>query len=72
MEQLHTYLAEHPVGLLIFMAGVGLKAGSGILDTLATSGVGLFIAGVLVTSIPVLVGFAVGRWVLGINPILLL
>ena len=60
------------LGLLIFMAGVGIKAGSGILDTLATSGAGLFIAGVLVTSIPILVGFAVGRWVLGINPVLLL
>lgn len=60
------------LGLLIFMAGVGLQAGSGILDTLATSGLSLFVAGILVTSVPVLAGFAFGRWVLGLNPVYLL
>jgi putative transport protein len=60
------------LGLLIFMAGVGLKAGSGILDTLATSGPALVAAGALVTSVPVLAGYAFGRWVLRINPVLLL
>ena len=29
-------------------------------------------AGVLVTSVPILAGFAFGRWVLGINPVFLL
>ncbi|MGI9325634.1 MAG: aspartate:alanine exchanger family transporter [Pseudomonadales bacterium] len=60
------------LGLLIFMCGVGLKAGSGILDTLASSGPTLLGAGALVTVIPVLVGFAVGRWLLKIHPVLLL
>ena len=60
------------LGLLVFMAGVGLNAGSGILDTLATSGPSLFVAGILVTSIPVLAGYAFGRQVLDINPVLLL
>ncbi len=60
------------LGLLIFMAGVGLRAGSGILETLATSGLSLFVAGILVTSVPVLAGFAFGRWVLGLNPVYLL
>jgi putative transport protein len=60
------------LGLLTFMAGVGLRAGSGLLDTLASSGPSLFVAGILVTSVPVLVGFAFGRWVLGINPVFLL
>lgn len=60
------------LGLLIFMAGVGLKAGSGIIDTLATSGLALVGAGVLVTSVPVFAGFIFGRWVLRINPVLLL
>ncbi len=60
------------LGLLIFMAGVGLKAGSGIIDTLATSGPALIGAGVLVTSLPVLAGYAFGRWVLRLNPVMLL
>lgn len=60
------------LGLLLFMAGVGLRAGSGILEALATSGPSLFVAGILVTSVPVLTGFAFGRWVLRINPVLLL
>ncbi|MHC5065553.1 MAG: aspartate-alanine antiporter-like transporter [Planctomycetota bacterium] len=53
------------------MAGVGLRAGSKILETLASSGLDLFLAGILVTVLPVLVGYAFGRKVLGINPVLL-
>lgn len=60
------------LGLLTFMAGVGLQAGSGLLETLSTSGPSLFVAGIVVTSVPVLTGFAFGRWVLGINPVFLL
>jgi putative transport protein len=60
------------LGLLIFMAGVGLKAGANILETLATSGLELVLAGMLVTSIPIMVGYAFGRLVLNINPVLLL
>ena len=60
------------LGLLTFMAGVGLRAGSGILDTLATSGPSLFVAGVLVTSLPVFAGFVFGHWVLRLEPVLLL
>jgi putative transport protein len=60
------------LGLMAFMAGVGLRAGSGIIETLAQSGFSLVAAGILVTSTPVLVGYAFGRKVLGINPVLLL
>jgi len=60
------------LGLMAFMAGVGLRAGSGILETLAQSGLSLFIAGVTVTSVPVLVGYVFGRRVLSINPVMLL
>ena len=59
-------------GLMTFMAGVGLRAGSGILETLAQSGLGLVLAGVAVTSIPVAVGWVFGRKVLALNPVLLL
>ena len=60
------------LGLMMFMAGVGLRAGSGILETLAQSGPSLLLAGITVTSLPVAIGYLVGRKVLGINPVLLL
>jgi putative transport protein len=60
------------MGLMIFMAGVGVRAGSGILETLAASGLSLFVAGIAVTSVPVLVGYLFGRSVLSLNPVFLL
>jgi putative transport protein len=60
------------LGLLTFMAGVGLRAGSGILDALAASGLSLFLAGALVTTIPVFAGYGFGRWVLRLEPVHLL
>jgi putative transport protein len=60
------------LGLMTFMAGVGLRAGSGILETLAQSGLSLFMAGVTVTSVPLIVGYVFGRRVLSINPVMLL
>jgi putative transport protein len=60
------------LGLMIFMAGVGIRAGSGILETLAATGPSLFLAGVAVTSIPVAVGYLFGRNVLSLNPVFLL
>ena len=60
------------LGLMTFMTGVGLRAGSGILETLAQSGVSLILAGVVVTSLPVVIGYAFGRKLLALNPVLLL
>jgi putative transport protein len=60
------------LGLMIFMAGVGVRAGSGILETLAASGLSLFLAGIAVTSVPVLIGYFFGRRVLSLNPVFLL
>ncbi len=57
---------------MTFMAGVGLRAGSGILETLAQSGLGLVLAGIVVTSVPVALGYLFGRKVLALNPVLLL
>ncbi len=59
-------------GLLLFMAGVGLRAGDGILDALARSGPALILSGIAVTVIPVLLGYLFGRRVLKIPPVLLL
>ena len=58
-------------GLLLFMAGVGMRAGSGIIDTLQQNGMTLVIAGICVTVIPILVGYFVGRKVLKISPALI-
>jgi putative transport protein len=60
------------LGLTTFMAGVGLRAGSGIIATLADTGLSLFVAGILVTSLPVAVGYLFGRKVLSLNPVYLL
>ncbi|TVM15543.1 transporter [Oceanidesulfovibrio indonesiensis] len=59
-------------GLMLFMAGVGLKAGGGILDALLSVGPSMFLCGIMVTTAPVLVGYAFGRKVLKFNPALLL
>ncbi len=58
-------------GLLLFMAGVGMRAGSGIIEILQQSGLGLVVAGMSVTIIPILVGYAVGHKILKISPALI-
>jgi putative transport protein len=58
-------------GLLLFMAGVGMHAGSGILDTIAQNGAALIGAGICVTVIPIFIGYAVGRKLLKISPALI-
>jgi putative transport protein len=58
-------------GLLIFMAGVGLRAGGDIIETFLTAGPVLILAGIIVTLIPILVGYLFGRKVLKIHPVLL-
>ena len=58
-------------GLLLFMAGVGLRAGGDILETFATAGPLLVLAGIVVTLTPIFVGYIFGRKVLKIHPVLL-
>jgi putative transport protein len=60
------------LGLLFFMAGVGLSAGPGIVEAIKTVGPKLFLAGVLVTVIPVLLSFLFGRFYLKLHPVILL
>jgi putative transport protein len=59
-------------GLLIFMTGVGLRAGADIIETFLRAGPMLILAGATVTLIPVLLGYLFGRRVLRIEPVLLL
>ncbi len=58
-------------GLLLFMAGVGLRAGSEIIETFIAAGPTLVLAGIFVTVIPIFVGYFFGRKVLKIHPVLL-
>ncbi len=61
------------LGLMFFMAGVATRAGGGVADAL-TSPIGpiLIASGIFVTLLPALVGYLVGRRLLGLNPALLL
>jgi len=59
-------------GLMVFMAGVGLRAGPGILEALREVGPQLLVMGVIITTSTLAIGFAFGRWVLRMNPALLL
>lgn len=60
------------LGLLLFMVGVGLNAGGGIVGALASVGPVLFLCGVAVTCLPLLAGYMFGRLALNMNPALLL
>ncbi|MBM9535855.1 aspartate:alanine exchanger family transporter [Desulfobulbus alkaliphilus] len=60
------------LGLLFFMAGIGLKAGQGIVQAIVTVGPLLFFSGILVTTIPVIVGFLFGKYILKFNTAILL
>jgi putative transport protein len=59
------------LGLLFFMACVGLKAGEGVVDTLLRSGPGLVICGSTVSVVSLFGGLAFGRYVLRMNPAIL-
>ena len=60
------------IGLAAFVAMIGLKAGPVFLQALKEIGLTVFLGGIAVTLVPQLVGLLVGRFVLGLNPVLLL
>jgi putative transport protein len=51
------------VGLNIFIAIVGISAGPGFVNGLKTQGVGLFLWGALATSIPLILGMFIAKYV---------
>jgi putative transport protein len=55
------------LGLLLFMAGVGINSGGGLVEIVQSAGAKLIGAGVLVALVPVLVGYAFSRKVLRLN-----
>ena len=60
------------VGLTTFMAVVGLGAGPGFVAGLKTTGISLVLVGLVVALVPHLVAILFGRYVLRMNPLILL
>lgn len=60
------------LGLMLFMARVGLNAGGGIVETLSSVGPLLILSGLAITLIPAFLAYFVGRKVMKLNPALLL
>ncbi len=60
------------LGLNLFIACIGLTAGSEAVSALQTIGGSLLLSGVVVTLTPMIIGFLFGRQVLKLNPVLLL
>ena len=60
------------IGLSAFVAMIGLKAGPIFIHTLRQSGYILFLGGIVVTLTPLITGLYFGRYVLKLNPVLLL
>lgn len=59
------------LGLLLFLAEIGLRAGGGLVEGLMSSGLSLFVIGALVTLLPLFAGLGYGRYVLKLNPAIL-
>lgn len=60
------------LGLASFVGMVGIGAGPHFVDALRQAGLGLLVGGVVVTLVPLFVGLYFGRYVLKLNPVLLL
>ncbi len=60
------------LGLLVFMIGIGLSAGKGILEYLTQVGPVIIVSGLLVSTVPVVLSYFFGRHVLKMNPALLI
>jgi putative transport protein len=60
------------VGLNIFIAIVGISAGPGFVNGLKTQGVGLFLWGAVATTIPLILGMIIGKYVFRFHDAILL
>ena len=60
------------LGLMMLMASIGLNAGGGIVEALLDVGLIIIICALLVTTLPLALGYFVGRKLLKMNPALLL
>ena len=60
------------LGLMMFMASVGLKAGGGVVEALTSVGPSIILCGIAVTLSPVIIGYLFGNYVLKLSPPILL
>jgi len=60
------------VGLNIFIAIVGISAGPGFVNGLKTQGIGLFLWGALATTVPLVLGMFVGKYIFRFHDAILL
>jgi putative transport protein len=60
------------VGLNIFIAIVGISAGPGFINGLKTQGVSLFLWGALATTVPLVLGMFIGKYLFRFHDALLL
>jgi putative transport protein len=60
------------LGLMLLMASIGLNAGGGIVEGLLSVGPAIVVAALLVATLPIGIGYVVGRKLLHLNPALLL
>jgi putative transport protein len=60
------------VGLNIFIAIVGISAGPGFVHGLRTQGIGLFLWGAVATTVPLLLGMYIGKYIFRFHDALLL
>jgi putative transport protein len=59
------------VGLNIFIAIVGISAGPGFVNGLRTQGIGLFLWGALATTVPLILGMFIGKYIFRFHDALL-
>ena len=60
------------LGLSLFVACIGLSSGKAALDALQSSGLIIFLAGIVLALVPILAGMIFGKYILKMNPVLLL
>ncbi|MEJ2762472.1 aspartate:alanine antiporter [Photobacterium sp. MCCC 1A19761] len=59
------------LGLMVFMVGIGLSAGSNLFDSLAQIGLAVFVTSLLVSTVPVVLAYLFGAYILKMNRALL-
>lgn len=52
------------IGLVLFLAGAGTSAGNGLVEVIKNEGITLFIAGAIITTVPMIVGYFLARKVM--------
>jgi putative transport protein len=60
------------LGLSLFVACVGLGSGKAAIQALQTNGLEIFFAGIILSLVPILAGAFFGKFILKMNPVLLL